>query len=83
MFSRRSITFAGMLSLAAVIVPCHLAAQSAPAALIPRAGEGPLRLDGGSVALEGPWQFHLGDNSTWASPTFDDSSWEQLSGSKP
>lgn len=37
----------------------------------------------GAVALDGPWQFHTGDNPGWASPSFDDSSWEpmQLQGS--
>jgi hypothetical protein len=43
----------------------------------------PLDLDGGAVSLDGPWQFHLGDDPAWASPGFDDSSWEQLSASKP
>jgi len=28
--------------------------------------------------LDGPWQFHLGDNPEWKSPSFDDSGWEQL-----
>jgi len=32
----------------------------------------------GTIPIDGPWQFHLGDNPAWASPTFDDSSWEQL-----
>ncbi|WP_183809645.1 PP2C family protein-serine/threonine phosphatase [Tunturibacter empetritectus] len=33
--------------------------------------------------LEGPWQFHLGDDPNWASPTFDDSHWERLTAEKP
>jgi hypothetical protein len=37
----------------------------------------------GTVALDGPWQFHLGDDLTWADPAFDDSGWEQLSANKP
>ena len=45
-----------------------------------------LTVDGlgpGAVALDGPWQFHTGDNPEWASPSFDDSAWEpmQLDGS--
>ena len=45
-----------------------------------------LTVDGlgpGAVALDGPWQFHIGDNPKWASPSFDDSAWEpiQLDGS--
>ncbi|MGO9337697.1 MAG: SpoIIE family protein phosphatase [Terracidiphilus sp.] len=34
----------------------------------------------GLVRLNGPWQFHLGDNPAWAAPDFDDSTWEQLRG---
>lgn len=37
----------------------------------------------GSVPLNGPWQFQLGDDISWASPAFDDSHWEQLSANKP
>src|SRR5579863_287484 len=37
----------------------------------------------GTVALDGPWQFHLGDDLAWANPALDDSGWEQLSANKP
>ena len=40
----------------------------------------------GAVPLDGPWQFHLGDNPAWAAPDVDDSAaegWEQLSPDKP
>lgn len=33
----------------------------------------------GSVPLDGKWQFHLGDNLSWANPAIDDSAWEQIS----
>ncbi|HTV05767.1 MAG TPA: SpoIIE family protein phosphatase [Acidobacteriaceae bacterium] len=33
----------------------------------------------GSVQLGGPWQFHLGDEPLWASPSFDDSKWQTIS----
>lgn len=33
----------------------------------------------GSVALDGKWQFHLGDDLAWANPALNDSGWEQLS----
>ncbi len=42
-----------------------------------------VKLGDGAVALDGPWQFHLGDNPTWASPAFDDSQWERLSANRP
>lgn len=32
----------------------------------------------GTVALNGPWQFHAGDDPAWASPAFDSSGWEQI-----
>jgi hypothetical protein len=40
-------------------------------------------LGNGEVALDGPWQFHPGDEAVWASPSFDDSHWEQLTVDKP
>ncbi|HEU5457893.1 MAG TPA: SpoIIE family protein phosphatase [Terracidiphilus sp.] len=35
-----------------------------------------------TAPLNGPWQFHLGDNPQWASPAFDDFFWQQLSAEK-
>jgi len=32
-------------------------------------------LGNSTVALNGPWKFHIGDNMAWASPNFDDSGW--------
>src|SRR5271168_5162086 len=41
----------------------------------------------GSVALDGPWQFHLGDNLDWASRLVDDDAghggWEQITADAP
>ena len=37
----------------------------------------------GTVALDGPWQFHLGDNLDWALPSYDDKRWDQLTAEKP
>ena len=37
----------------------------------------------GTFTLNGPWQFHPGDNPAWASPTFNSSDWEQLSADQP
>ena len=51
------------------------------AATAPDAGSHTLLLDSlgkDAAPLDGPWQFHLGDNPAWASPSFDDSQWEQL-----
>jgi hypothetical protein len=46
----------------------------------------PFIVDGlgrGTVTLDGPWQFHIGDDMAWANPAFDDSSWEQLTADRP
>jgi hypothetical protein len=46
----------------------------------------PLNIEGlgkGTVALDGDWQFHLGDNPDWAAPTLDDSGWEHIGVDKP
>jgi hypothetical protein len=32
----------------------------------------------GSIAMDGKWQFHPGDDLAWANPSYDDSAWEQL-----
>ena len=36
------------------------------------------QLGKGTAPLDGKWQFHLGDDTAWANPKFDDSNWEQL-----
>jgi diguanylate cyclase (GGDEF)-like protein len=37
----------------------------------------------GTFTLNGPWQFHSGDDPAWATPSFDSSDWEQLTGDQP
>jgi len=37
----------------------------------------------GAVPLAGAWEFHTGDDPSWASPTLDDSRWERLDADKP
>ncbi len=41
------------------------------------------RLAVGSVALTGEWRFRLGDNASWALPTYDDVGWSELAPSEP
>ncbi|MDR3740678.1 MAG: diguanylate cyclase [Terracidiphilus sp.] len=55
-------------------------AQQASAKAVPIVIEG---MGKGTVSLNGPCQFHLGDNPAWASPAFDSSDWEQLGLDKP
>ncbi|HEY9127979.1 MAG TPA: SpoIIE family protein phosphatase, partial [Acidobacteriaceae bacterium] len=49
-----------------------------------------LKIDGlgkGAAPLNGPWQFHLGDDLSWAQPAIDDATgrngWEQLTADQP
>jgi len=37
----------------------------------------------GTFALDGPWQFHPGDDPAWASPAYDSSHWERLTADQP
>ena len=36
-----------------------------------------------TATLDGTWQFHTGDDPSWASPTLDDSAWEGIQTDKP
>ena len=61
-----------------------LAAQPATAAV--QSSSHTLVLNGlgkGAAPLDGPWQFHLGDDPAWADPAYDDSHWEQITAEKP
>lgn len=37
----------------------------------------------GTTSLDGPWQFHPGDDPAWSDPAFDSSSWEKLATDRP
>jgi hypothetical protein len=63
-----------------------LAAQSpAASAPVPAAGSannaGLARVHG-TIELDGPWRFQVGDDPRWADPGFDDSAWPTLTLSK-
>lgn len=73
-----------------VLLALAFAALCLPASAAEKPESPTLVVDGlgkGTVALDGPWQFHLGDDPSWASPTLDDatghSGWEQLTADKP
>jgi hypothetical protein len=53
------------------VKPQPVAASATPVLAVESLGTG-------SVQLDGPWQFHTGDNPAWASPAFDDSAWEPI-----
>jgi len=82
----RRLAAIAVLAIAMPALAAHwaqAAPASAPAApLVPA----PLVIDDlgkGTFTLNGPWQFHPGDNPAWASPAFDTSTWEQLNADQP
>src|SRR5512135_3730227 len=76
--------------IAAVVIAVALAA-SLRAAQSPAPSSTPvLTIDGlgkGTAQLDGPWQFHVGDDWTWAQPGIDDATgqngWEQVTTNAP
>jgi diguanylate cyclase (GGDEF)-like protein len=65
------------------LAACGLDGMQASTKIAPAA---PLVIEGlgkGTFTLNGPWQFHSGDDPAWATPSFDSSDWEQLSADKP
>jgi serine phosphatase RsbU (regulator of sigma subunit) len=79
-----------LVAVAAIVSP-HLRIQAAVLASS-ATGTPPavLTIDGlgkGVAPLDGPWQFHLGDDPNWATPGIDDATghngWEQLTADAP
>jgi hypothetical protein len=70
------------LVLIAVLVSSTLCAQPHPVTASPvnHVLEG---IGRGTIALDGAWQFRLGDDVRWAAPDFNDTGWEQLMADKP
>lgn len=64
---------------------CMAAACAAQPAAAPTAAPQVHLIEGlgkDAVPLEGAWQFHLGDDPAWASPSLDDSHWASISADK-
>jgi serine phosphatase RsbU (regulator of sigma subunit) len=81
MLPHRSLRSVGLVCVLVSLVTASLAAQTAPAVPHPPV----LQIDGlgkGAVPLDGPWQFHLGDNLAWALAQTPDATgvngWEQI-----
>lgn len=72
-FARRAARM--LLGLALTLSP--LPSIAAPAPLVLR------DLGRATEPLDGPWQFHTGDDLAWASTGFDDSAWQSLKAGKP
>jgi phosphoserine phosphatase RsbU/P len=67
------LAFASDLSLAQQVTAA--AAGPVPTLVLEDIGKG-------AAPLDGPWQFHLGDDTAWAAPDADDSHWERLTADK-
>ncbi|HKF47999.1 MAG TPA: SpoIIE family protein phosphatase [Terracidiphilus sp.] len=64
-----AVLFSGLAAVSAI----SQQSQTPPAVLF----------DGGTATLDGPWQFHLGDDPRWSSRDFDDAAWEKMSPDRP
>jgi hypothetical protein len=74
------------LAMVVFVLALSRVAPAEQAELAPKADPGTLEVRGlGNPVekLDGPWQFHLGDNPVWADPVFDDSNWKQLTADQP
>ncbi len=76
--------------LAIAIAAILFLPMRSPGAAVPSSPAAPLTIDGlgkGVAPLDGPWQFHLGDNPAWAAVGVDDAigqnGWEQLTAAAP
>ena len=75
-----------LLAFLLVVLVAFSVAHGSPAPSPGTSTPAPLVIEGlgkGTVALGGPWQFHLGDDPGWASPTLNDSGWEQITVDDP
>jgi hypothetical protein len=76
----RICTWALLLLAAAPLASAAAASEDVPVLKAEQLGKG-------SVAIDGLWQFHLGDNMDWASPAVNDVSgqggWSQLTADQP
>jgi hypothetical protein len=61
------------------LLPCAFSqTQPAPAAVTAPAASFSVNLGESSVALDGPWKFHTGDDMAWSQVGFDDSTWRTM-----
>jgi hypothetical protein len=69
------------------VATLHSAAQGAIQPVVQAAGgkaaEAVAGRIHGTVDLDGPWRFQVGDNPQWAAPDFDDSAWPTVTLGKP
>ena len=67
------------LILSWLLLPCAVSqTPPAPSAATSPAGTFSVNLGESSVALNGPWKFHTGDDMSWSQATFDDATWPAM-----
>ncbi len=68
--------------LLALLTGSGLISEASQLAMAPKAQHTPALtirdIGPGEVAIDGDWQFHLGDDMRWAAPAYDDSQWEHI-----
>jgi hypothetical protein len=62
---------------------CHAQQAGSGAASVPPSTFVLRDLGRATVPLDGLWQFKTGDDPAWASPNFDDSSWQEIEVGRP
>jgi hypothetical protein len=87
--SQLSLDWSRSLGWLAILFFCGISlAAQAPATPAPSPASGPAASPiaaqvHGTMVLDGPWRFQVGDDPRWADPSFDDSNWQTLSLDKP
>jgi Stage II sporulation protein E (SpoIIE) len=77
---RLRILLALLLSMASPFVGTAQPAGGVDARLVPTLAIEDIGK--GTVPIDGEWQFHLGDDRRWTSPSYDDSQWEHIKADK-
>ena len=76
---------AAIITLAGLLSAQHAPAQFAPTLTLPSLTIQDLGRD--AAPLDGPWQFHLGDDPSYAAPTLNDATsqngWQQITAAAP
>ena len=80
-YARCMLRLPASVPLVAAAFLCALTALQMSAAVPAKGSASTLAVEGvgkGAAPLDGTWQFHLGDDSSWAGASIDDSAWEQI-----
>ncbi|MGC2160556.1 MAG: SpoIIE family protein phosphatase [Silvibacterium sp.] len=79
LFSALLLPFLLLQTRAQNVSPTAAPAAPTAAPAAPAAPAASMALGQSVVVLNGPWKFRVGDEPDWSDPTYDDSSWENIS----